>query len=313
VVAAAALPELAAATIPPLVPTPRFRPYVHPVLAAERVRHVGEAVAAVAAADPYLAEDALDGVAVEYAPLPAAAHVETALAPGAARVHPDWPDNPAWPSAGEVGDAARTLAAAAVVVEGALRYPRVLGLPIEPRGVLAVPEDATGLLTVWVSTQVPFAVRSAIAAALGLPEERVRVLAPDVGGGFGVKGHVYPQDVLVPAIARRLACPWRWVEPRREPFLTAAADRDQAHRARLGVRRDGTILGLETEFTRDHGPYPVLGDAITLNTINHLPGPYRIPHYRATGRNVVTHKTFAAAYRRAARPEAALVLSPLPH
>ncbi len=311
VFAAAELPELAAAAIPALVPTPHFRPYTHPVLAGDRVRHVGEAVVAVVATDPYLAADALDGVAIEYAPLPAVAHADTALAPGAARVHPDWPDNLAGLSAGQVGDATRGLADADVVVETALRYPRVLGVPIEPRGVLAVPEDATGLLSVWVSTQVPFAVRSAIATALGLPEERVRVLAPDVGGGFGVKGHVYPEDILVPALARRLGCPVKWVETRQEHFLTAAADRDQAHRARLGVRRDGTIVALETEFTRDHGPYPTLGDAITVNTINHLPGPYRVPHYRATGRNVVTHKTFAAAYRGAGRPEAALVLDRL--
>jgi CO/xanthine dehydrogenase Mo-binding subunit len=308
---AADLPELAAAGIPPLIPAPDFRPYVQPVLARDTVRHVGEPVAAVVADDPYRARDALDGLAVEYEALPAVADVASALAPGAPRVHAGWPDNVAGVTRGATGDPCAAFAGADAVVEAKLCYPRVLGLPIEPRGVLAASDPATGLVSVWVSTQVPFAVRTAIAAALGLPEARVRVLAPDVGGGFGVKGHVYPEDVLVPLLARRLGSPVKWVETRQEHFVSAAADRDQVHRARLGVRRDGTIVALESDFTRDHGPYPTLGEAITLNTINHLPGPYRIPHFRATGRNVVTHKTFAAAYRGAGRPEAALVLDRL--
>ena len=105
------------------------------------------------------------------------------------------------------------------------------------------------------------------------------------------------EDVLVPAVARHLGRPVKWTETRHEHLLTAAGDRDQAHHARLAVRRDGTIAALETRFTRDHGAYPTLGEAITLNTINHLPGPYRIPSYRAEAQNVVTHKTFIAAYR----------------
>src|SRR5207249_4155857 len=137
----------------------------------------------------------------------------------------------------------------------------------------------------------------AIARVLGLPEDRVRVRTPEVGGGFGVKGHAYPEDVLVPAVARALGRPVKWTETRSEHFLTAAGDRDQAHHARMAVRRDGTIVALETRFTRDHGAYPTLGEVITLNTINHLPGPYRVPAYRATRGHVVTHKTFIAAYR----------------
>jgi aerobic carbon-monoxide dehydrogenase large subunit len=169
----------------------------------------------------------------------------------------------------------------------------------------------SGRLTVWSSTQVPFNVRTAVAAALGLAEDAVRVIAPDVGGGFGIKGHVYPEDVLVPAVARRLGRPVKWVETRREHFLTASGDRDQAHTARLGVRRDGTITAIETTFVRDHGAFPTLGGAMTANTMNHLVGPYRVPHYRARGDNVLTNKSFGAAYRGAGRPEAALVLDRL--
>jgi aerobic carbon-monoxide dehydrogenase large subunit len=248
-------------------------------------------------------------VRVAYTPLPAATTVEAALAPDAPRVYADWPGNDAGPSAGDVGDPG--LDAAPFVVDVSLRIPRSTGVPIEPRGVLAVPETPDGLFTVWTSTQVPFNVRTAIAEVLGLGEERVRVVAPDVGGGFGVKGHVYPEDVLIPAVARRLGRPVKWIETRTEHFLTAASDRDQAHRARLGVDADGAIVGLETTFTRDHGAYPTLGDAISLNTINHLPGPYRVPSLRGRATNVVTHKPFIAAYRGAGRPEAAFVLDRL--
>ncbi len=305
------LPELAQASVPPLVPEPRERPHRHPPLAGARVRHVGEAVAVVVAGDPYRVADALERVAVHYERLPVAATPAAAMEVGAPRVHDEWPDNVAYVSRGDKGDVAAGFAAADVVVEAELAYPRVAGMPIEPRGVLAFEDRVTGALMVWSSTQVPFAVRSAIAAALGLPEERVRVIVPEVGGGFGVKGHVYPEEIVVAAVARRLGRPVKWIESRREHLLTAGGDRDQRHAARIGVRRDGTIAAIETAFTRDHGAFPTLGQAISLNTINHLPGPYRIPNYRAVAHNVLTHKTFAAAYRGAGRPEAAFVLDRL--
>jgi carbon-monoxide dehydrogenase large subunit len=304
------LPECAG-SVPPLVPAPEFHHYHHPVLAAERVMHLGEGVAVVVAENPYTAADAVECVAVEYEPLPIAASPASALAPGAPRVHDDWPDNLAGISESRTGDAKTAFARADLIVEMELAYPRVAGMPIEGRGVLASYDGATGLLTVWLSTQVPFGVRAGIAAVLGMAEEHVRVIAPEVGGGFGVKGHAYPEDILVPAVARRLGRPVKWIETRREHFLTAAADRDQAHHARLGVSRDGTIVALETEFTRDHGAHTTLGEAITCNTINHLVGPYRVPNYTAVGRNVVTHKTFIAAYRGAGRPEANFVLDRL--
>jgi len=305
------LPELATATVPPLVPEPKGRPYIHPVLAGSRVRHVGEAVAVVVARDPYAAADGVERVVVDYDPLAAAISPEAATAPGAPRVNEEWPDNLAGVSTGAKGHPAEALAAAPVVVAARLAYPRVAGMPLETRGVLAAPDPIGGGLTVWTSTQVPFAVRSGIALALRLPEERIRVIVPDVGGGFGVKGHVYPEELLIPAVVRRLGRPVKWVETRSEHCLTAAGDRDQVHEARIGLERDGRIVGIETAFTRDHGAAPTLGEAITLNTINHLPGPYRVPHYRGVGRNVLTHKTFAAAYRGAGRPEAAFVLDRL--
>jgi carbon-monoxide dehydrogenase large subunit len=310
VLSLADLPECAGG-VPPLVPSPRLRPYLQPVIAGPEARCVGEAVAVVIAEDAYVAADGAEAVRVDYTPLPASTTVVAARAAGAPRVYADWPDNEAGPSVSDVGDGARGLETASVVIDMSLRVPRSAGVPIEPRGVLAVPHAPDGLFTVWTSTQVPFNVRTAIAEVLGIGEERVRVVAPDVGGGFGVKGHVYPEDVLIAAVARKLGRPVKWVETRREHFTSAASDRDQQHRARLGVRADGAIVGIETDFTRDHGAYPTLGDAITLNTINHLPGPYRVPHIRARAANVVTHKPFIAAYRGAGRPEAAFVLDRL--
>jgi len=221
----AELPECAG-SVPPLVPAPEFHRYHHPVLAADRVMHLGEGVAVVVADSAYAAADAVERVVVEYEPLPVAATPETALAPGAPKVHDDWPDNLAGTSEAQTGDTRSGFAKADVTVEMRLYYPRVAGMPIEPRGVLATHDAATGLLTVWLSTQVPFAVRSGIAGVLGMAEEHVRVIAPEVGGGFGVKGHVYPEDILVPAVARKLGRPVKWIETRREHFLTAAADRD---------------------------------------------------------------------------------------
>jgi len=304
------LPECAAA-VPSLVTSTRFRPYVQPAIAGPKVRHAGEAVAVVVADDVYRAADAAEVVDVRYAVLPAVATVEAALAKGAARVFDEWPDNVAGPSAGAVGDVTRGFAQAHVVVEARLSVPRVAAMPIEPRGVVAQPDAPDGRLTVWASTQMPFAVRAAVAAALDLAEEQVRVIAPDVGGGFGAKGHVYPEDVLIPAVARRLGRAVKWIETRREHFLATAPDRDQHHQLRLGVASDGAIAAIETTFTRDGGAYPVLGDVITLNTINHLPGPYRVAHLKGSAVNVVTHKTFTGAYRGAGRPEVAYVLDRL--
>jgi len=304
------LPECAAA-VPPLVATPKFRAYAQPVIAGPKVRHAGETVAVVLADDAYGAADGADAVKVRYETLPSVATAEAALAPGAARVFDEWPDNVAGPSTGSVGDVTRGLAQAHAIVEGRLTVPRVAAMPIEPRGIVAQPDAPDGRLTVWTSTQVPFAVRAAIAATLGLPEEQVRVIAPDVGGGFGAKGHVYPEDVLIAAVAHRLKRSVKWIEVRREHFLATAPDRDQHHQARLGVAQDGTITAIETTFTRDSGAYPVIGDVISLNTINHLPGPYRVAHLKGTALNVVTHKSFTAAYRGAGRPEGAYVLDRL--
>jgi aerobic carbon-monoxide dehydrogenase large subunit len=305
------LPELWKGSIPPLLPAPLLRDYVHPSIAVNIVRHVGEAVALVAADDAYRAADAMDAVRIDYEILPASAHVDDALAPGAPVVHESWPDNLAGRSSRDLGSS-DVMGRADVVVESDLRVARVAGMPMETRGVLAWLDGPTNTLTVVSATQVPFEVRTAIARVLQIDEEHVRVLAaPDVGGGFGVKGHAYPEEVLVAAAARRLGRPVKWIETRREHLLASAHERDQRHHARLGLTADGTLVGVESTFSRDHGAYPTTGDAMTVNTMNHLVAGYRIPHVRTRGDNVVTHKTFSAAYRGAGRPEAAFVIERL--
>src|SRR5437667_1416357 len=202
------LPELGR-SIPALVPEPKRRRYAHPALAADRVRHAGEAVAVVVATDPYRAVDGAAAVDVTYAPLAAATRAATAVA--GPLVQPDWPDNLFCTTTSAVGDVAEGLASADVIERVHLAYPRVSGTPIEPRGVIAQPDAADGV-TVWTSTQVPLGVRAAVAGVLGVPEERIRVIVHDVGGGFGVKGHVYPEDVLIPAVDRHLPRPVNTVE-----------------------------------------------------------------------------------------------------
>ncbi|MBI4637552.1 MAG: xanthine dehydrogenase family protein [Candidatus Rokubacteria bacterium] len=286
------------------------RPWAQPVLARDLVRYVGEAVAVVVAESPYRLADAMEAVAVEYEPLPPLGPAEEAMQ-SATRLHPGWPDNVALVARGAVGDVEAGLARADLVVHARLRHPRLAGNAIETRGALAYRDPDGDALVVWSSHQNPYLLRDALAAVLELPVERVRVLMPDVGGAFGPKGSIYPEEMLVAAAALRLGRPVKWVESRREHFVATGHDRAQAHEARIGFAADGTIAALDDAFLADVGAYPAEGDGLTLNTVNHLPGPYRVPHYRNVGTSVVTSKTLNAAYRGAGRPEAVFVMERL--
>src|SRR5437870_1520869 len=286
------------------------RPWAQPVLAREVVRYVGEAVAVVVAESRARLADALDAVTVSYERLPALATAEAALV-SATRLHEGWSDNTAIVARGAVGDAERALATAHLVVQERLRHPRLSAVPIETRGVFAYRDRDSGALVVSSSTQSPYTLRDAVAVALGLPVEEVRVVVPDVGGGFGPKGPIYPEEILVAAAAHRLGRPVKWVESRRENLACMGHDREQNHDVRIGFARDGTIVAIDGSFVADVGAYPLQGDGLTANTVNHMPGPYRVPHYRNTGTSVVTTKTLNAAYRAAGRPEAVFVMERL--
>jgi carbon-monoxide dehydrogenase large subunit len=286
------------------------RPFAASVLAQDLVRYVGEPVAVVVADDPYRLADALERVSVDYEPLPALATPEAALA-SAERLHEGWPDNAALVARGAVGDAEAGLAEADVVVSERFRHPRLAAVFIETRGALAYRDPESGRLVVWSSTQNPYSVRDAVARIVGLPGEEVRVVAPDVGGGFGPKGAPYPEEALVALAALRLGRPVKFAESRREDFASSGHDREQVHQVRIGFRRDGTIAGIDASFLADVGAYPAQGNGLTLNTVNHLPGPYRVAHYRNAGTSVVTNKMLNAAYRAAGRPEAVFVMERL--
>ncbi|HSF06959.1 MAG TPA: xanthine dehydrogenase family protein molybdopterin-binding subunit [Methylomirabilota bacterium] len=303
------LPELSE-PIPAYGQLKNFRDYAQPVLARDKVRYVGEPIAALVADTPYRLADALARVTVEYEDLPVITSTESALG-SAARIHEAWPDNLAGVSQRIIGEPEAAMRAADVIVHERLYHARSAGMPIEPRGVVAYEDRLTGALVVITSTQTTYLVRGAIAHVLGLPVERVRVLAPDVGGGFGAKAQTYAEEILVPALARRLQRPVKWMERRREHFLATCHDREQTHEVRVGFRHDGTIVAIDGTFQADFGAYTIQDDAAILNTIVHLCSPYRVAHYRSVCQNLVTNKTYSAAYRGAGRPEAAFVMERL--
>lgn len=284
----------------------RLSAVAEPVLALEQVTWVGEPVAAVLAESRYLAEDALDAVTVEYDPLPAVASLAAARRPGAPAVHPQFADNVAAGYAWRVGDPDAAFREAPVVVEAEFALSRGHGCPMETRGILCQYDAAAGGLTAWSSTQVPHGLRNTLSARLDLPPERVRVIAPDVGGGFGLKT-VYAEDVLAATLAVRTGQPVKWIEDRRENLLACRSDREQVHRVALAATRDGRLLALRDSFAMDLGAFPRAAH-IAATTAAHLTGPYRIPHIAIDFRCYFSNRVPVGAYRGAGRPQGAYVI-----
>lgn len=298
---------------PPYPPLARaVDPFTRPeriwLLAAGRARYAGEAVAAVVATSRYVAEDAIREVVVDYEPMPVVTDPEAALAPDAPLLNPEWGDNVAVHFVIGAGDVERAFAEADVVVRRRVRYGRSMCTPIEGRGVVAVPDQRTGELTVWSSSQQPHWLRDALERTLGLPGDRIRVLAPDVGGGFGLKSMVYPEELLVPRLSLRLGRAMKWIETRRENLASATHTRDQLHDIELAVDRDGTIRGLRDRYLVDAGIGSIESIVVPYNTACHLPLAYRIPAMRIECTSVVTNKAPGAAERGSGRPEAAFAL-----
>lgn len=265
-----------------------FTSTVWPPLADERVNFSGEAVAAVVAASPYVAADARDLVRVAYRPEPAVVSIDAALAAGRVVFRRRY----------RRGDVEGAFAGAPVVLRETFEHARCAPSPLEPRGIIADWDGET--LTVWSSTQTPFAMQTALARALDLPETRVRVLAPDVGGGFGLKTHVFPEDVAVAAIARLLGRPVKWIEERRENLAAASQARAQRMEVELAADADGVLRGLRAHAVSDGGAYhiyPLTGALEPLGSAAILPGPYRTPVYAYEAVTVQTHKPPLGAYR----------------
>jgi aerobic carbon-monoxide dehydrogenase large subunit len=277
-------------------------------LCRDQARYVGETVAMVVAASRALAEDAAERIEVDWEPRPAAVEVRAAAQPGGPLVHPEWGTNVAVAFQHAIGDPDAAFRQADLVVSETFHIQRYVGMPLETRGVVAQWDRRDGTLTTWNSTQVAHFVQQGLAAALDLPHHKIRVIAPDLGGGFGTKASGYPEDVLVPLAARALGRPVKWTEDRREHMMGAAHARHQIHEIALAARRDGTILAVRDRIWLDLGAYNVWGIVLPYNTVAHLIGPHRIRNMRVDVQGVVTHKTPNAPYRGAGRPEAVFAM-----
>ncbi|MCF7551538.1 xanthine dehydrogenase family protein molybdopterin-binding subunit [Pseudonocardia sp. WMMC193] len=277
-------------------------------LAVDRVRWVGQAIAAVVATDRYVAEDALELIEVDYEPLPVVADLDAALAPGAPRLYDDWPDNVSGTLTYRNGDADEAFATADVVVAGTFDHGRTFGCPLEPRGCIVNWDAFEGTLDVWLGTQSPNLARDLFGEVFGLPVHKIRVRTPNLGGGFGNKFDFYGEEVIAAVLSRRTGRPVKLLESRAESFVATGHSRDQRMDFEMALRSDGTILGLRGTA------YGVLGGA--LGTVGSGPpwasvltcmGPYKIPNLELNLKAVVTNRSPYGSYRGWGAPKGNLV------
>jgi len=295
---------------PLLIPHPELtHPRTPPPLAVDEVRYAGELVTLIVADDRYRAEDAAQLIDVEYEPLPAVVDLEAAGANDSPRVHADVPENRAARVTQRVGDPDAVFASAAHVFSERLVIERSCGSPLETRGVVADYDARTGMLRAWISTQAPLPIKNGLARLFGLPEFKVEVIAPDVGGGFGTKIMLfYPEEILIPAAAIRLGRAVKWIEDRAEHLTSSSQERGQLHEVEVATDEAGRILGLRDRFLHDAGAYTPYGIIVPLITSTQLPGPYRLRHYHVEFEVCYTNKVMVTPYRGAGRPHGAFVM-----
>src|SRR6266446_7065840 len=296
----------AAAVIPNRVPAPKGTDrYLQPAIARDVVRFVGEPVALVVADDPYIARDALDRIDVVYQPLAACASTTAALAAGAARLFQSTDSNNVATITMRVGDADQALAGAQLRLRERFTYPRQTAAALETRGLVAVPPDPRGgELHLIGSTKCIHINRTILASIFAIPVGALRLTEVDVGGGFGVRGELYPEDILVPLAAMKLGRPVKWIESRRENLMAANHAREVAYEIEIGFDRDGRILGIRTVIHADIGAYVRTAALVPAEFgASLLPGPYRVPNYACDLWSVVTNKTPAGTLRSPGRPE----------
>jgi len=302
---------------PLLVPPPPiaglvFNACTQVPLARDMLRHVGEPIVMVVAESRYLAEDALDDIAVDAEPLPAVVDLENALHEGAPRVHEHLPSNVAAHAIQRKGDYAEAKRRAHRVIKRRFRYDRGASAAIENRAVAAQWDPRAEELTVWDTTQAPIPIRNGLAQLLGLLQSQVRVVAPFVGGGFGPKIMMYyPEEVLVPWAAMRLGRPVKWTEDRQENFFATTQERGQIHDAEIALDRDGKVLGVRDVFLHDTGAYDPYGLTVPINSQCTLLGPYEIPNYESEFTAVFTNKTIVTPVRGAGRQHGVFVIERL--
>jgi carbon-monoxide dehydrogenase large subunit len=300
-------------TVTPLRATSRMRGYyatpIRP-LAHKKVRYVGEPIAGIVAESRYLAEDAAERLAIDFEPLPHVADPADAVRPGAPLLHEEAGTNVLVAREFKRGDVDAALAAAAFRVKTRFRMRRRTPLALEPRACLAEYDRSRDALTFYSTTQVPGIIRDCLAEALDMPGHRLRVIAPDVGGGFGGKASLYPEEIFVCAAARQLRRSVRWTSDRMEDFAATDQAFDEIIEAELGFDRDGRSVALAAEVIGDVGAYSIYPWTAALEpvqVVSFLPGPYRIEHYRGRVQAVATAKAPTGPYRGVGRPTATFV------
>ena len=305
---AAVRPLVATSRMPNYYPTPLLP------LAQHKVRYVGEPVVGVIAQSRYHAEDALELIAIDYEPLAAVSDPEAAARSGAALLHEEAGSNVLVSREFKRGDVDAAAQSAPVRVKGRFRMHRKTALAIEPRACLAEYEAGREALTLHSATQVPGIVRDALATALDIPGHQIRVVAPDVGGGFGGKGSLYPEEIFVCAAARQLRRAVKWTSDRLEDLAASNQAFDEIVDAELALDADGRILALSADVIGDVGAYsvyPWTAGLEPVQVVSFLPGPYRIQHYRARTRAVATSKAPTGPYRGVGRPISTFVMERL--
>jgi carbon-monoxide dehydrogenase large subunit len=298
--------------IPMLVPNPSIKePRTQLALARDEVCYVGQTIAVVVADSRYLAEDAAAAVAVEFDPLPAVSDPRDAIRPGARRAHSDLATNVVAVVPMHYGDVDAAFAQAAHVFEEEMFLHRGAAMSMEGRAVLGNYDAAADMLTVWSSTQTPHLCRGTLADLFERDLESIRVIAPHVGGGFGTKAPFYAEEAVIPAAAMRLGRPVKWVEDRREHFLSATQERDQLWQVAIAVDGHGKILGLRATMLHETGAYLPWGIIVPFIASTTLPGPYVVPAYKIESTVVFTNRVPTTVVRGAGRPQAVFAMERL--
>jgi carbon-monoxide dehydrogenase large subunit len=283
-------------------------------LAVDKVRYVGEPVVAIAAVDRYVAEDACDLVEVEYEPLPAVVDPEAALQPGAALIDEESGDNVIYRGGFDKGEVDRAFAGADRVYRERFVIGRQTCVALEPRSLVAAFEPATRAMTVWISSQVPHMMQAIFSRILGIEEQKLRVIAPDVGGSFGLKIHCYSDDVAACLLSIKLGRPVKWIADRVESFATDIHCREFLVEVEAAVAADGTVLGLRSRAVTGVGPwscYPRSSVVEGNQVIRLLTGPYRIRHHAAELAVVAQNKALTSQYRAVGHPIATMIMESL--
>ncbi len=279
------------------------------LLAVSKVRFVGEPIAAVVAADKYIARDAADFIEIEYEPLPAVVNPEKAMQPGSPRLYDEFSDNVSYNFGFESGNTEEAFKSADVVVKERFINQRLAPIAMETRGAVATLQMPDNELVIWSSTQIPHLLRTQLALMVRVPENRMRVIAPEVGGGFGSKLNVYAEEGLVAYLAKKTGHPVKWIESRRENIAATIHGRDQIDDVELALKKDGTILGMRVKSIADLGAYfQLLTPIIPTLTGLLAPGAYKVPALKFDQVGVLTNKMATDAYRGAGRPEATYLI-----